>query len=102
MDTVSDKLTEIKSYFLIESSGDTISNFDIRSSCGCEYPVWKKGMKVFAGHSDTVVIVSLVKGHSGHWLKQTTISANNCTKIFYTGPWVIKDERGREQNIPKD
>lgn len=89
MDTVSGKRKEIKSYFLIESLGDTISNFDIRSSCGCEYPVWKKGMKVFPNHPDTVVIVSLVKGHSGHWLKQTTISAGKCTKFFNTGPWVV-------------
>ena len=89
VDTVSANVGEMRSYFLIESLGDTISNFDIRSSCGCEYPVWKKGMKVFPNHPDTVVIVSLVKGHSGHWLKQTTISADKCIKVFNTGPWVV-------------
>ena len=89
VDTVSENAGEIRSYFLIESLGDTISNIDIQSSCGCEYPVWKKGMKIFPNHPDTVVIVSSIKGHSGHWLKQTTISSDKCIKIFHTGPWIV-------------
>jgi hypothetical protein len=91
MDTVSEKRMEIKSYFLIESLGDTISNFDIRSSCGCEYPVWKKGMKVYPGHPDTVIIVSSVKDHPGHWLKKSSIQSGKCTQIFSTGPWEIEN-----------
>jgi hypothetical protein len=90
-DTLSQKLHEIKTYFLIESKGDTLSEFDIRSSCGCEHPVWKKDMKVFPGHPDTVIIVSLLKGHTGQWLKSTTITVNNCTQSFYTGPWMISE-----------
>jgi hypothetical protein len=88
-DTISQKVREVKTYFLLESLGDTLSNFDIRSSCGCEYPVWKKEMKVFPDHPDTLVIVSLIKGHPGHWLKQTTISVNHYTQQLYTGPWFI-------------
>lgn len=87
--TVSENEGEIRSYFLIESLGDTISNFDIRSTCGCEYPVWKKDMMIFPNHPDTVIIVSKLKDHWGYWLKQTTISAGNCIKIFNTGPWTV-------------
>ncbi len=76
---------------MIESPGDTLSGFDIRSSCGCEYPVWNKNMKVFPGHPDTVIIVSSLKEHRGHWLKSTTITTGDCTLTFYTGPWVIKE-----------
>jgi hypothetical protein len=87
--TVSENEGERISYFLIESLGDTISNFDIRSACGCEYPLWKKDMQVFPNHPDTVIIVSSLKGHSGHWFKQTSISAGNCIIIFNTGPWTV-------------
>lgn len=90
-DTLSQKLGEIKTYFLIESLGDTLADFDIRSSCGCEYPIWKPGMKIFPNHPDTVIIVSSLKGYSGPWLKQTTIAASNCTQVFNTGPWVITE-----------
>jgi hypothetical protein len=90
-DTLSQKLHEVKTYFLIESLGDTLADFDIRSSCGCEHPVWKKEMKVFPGHPDTVIIVSLLKANRGKWLKSTTISVNNCTQTFYTGPWLITE-----------
>jgi len=90
-DTLSQKNGEIKTYFLIESLGDTLSDFEIRSSCGCEYPVWKKDMKVSPDHPDTVLIVSSLKGHSGYWLKSSTITTNNCRQEFFTGPWVITE-----------
>lgn len=90
LDTIAKDSIGVKSYFLIESFGDTLSNFDIRSSCGCEYPLWKKDMKVYPGHPDTVVIVSSVKDHSGYWLKQSSIQTGKCTQIFYTGPWEIE------------
>ncbi len=90
-DSVSKKTSELKTYFLIESAGDTISNFDIRSSCGCEYPVWNKEMKIYPGHPDTVMIVSSIKDHMGHWSKQTTIKAGDCIQVFNTGPWIITD-----------
>ena len=91
-DTVSETLGEYKSYFLVESLGDTLSNFDIRPSCGCEIAIWKKGMKVYPNHPDTVIIISSLKDHAGRWIKMTTLSANNCTQLFYTGPWIVTKE----------
>ncbi|HUR67078.1 MAG TPA: hypothetical protein VMZ03_12080 [Chitinophagaceae bacterium] len=88
-DTVLERLGVVRSSFLIESLSDTLSGFDIRSSCGCEYPLWKKQMRIYPGHPDTIVILSSIKSFSGYWQKQTTITAENCTTIFYTGPWII-------------
>jgi hypothetical protein len=82
-------LTERRTFYLLESTDDTISNFDIRSSCGCEYPILKKDCRVYPGHPDTVIIVSSLKGHLGHWKKETTITAATWTKTFFTGPWII-------------
>jgi hypothetical protein len=90
-DTVSQKNGEIKTYFLVESLGDTLSNFDIRSSCGCEHAVWKQEMKIFPDHPDTVLIISSLKGYSGYWLKPSTITAGNCTQVFNTGPWLVTE-----------
>ena len=90
-DTVSQKKGQVKTYFLIESLADTLSGFNIRSSCGCEYPVWKKEMRVYPGHADTVVIFSSVKDHLGYWLKQSTISAGSCSAVFTTGPWIVRE-----------
>ena len=90
-DTVSQTIGELKTYFLVESLGDTLTGFDIRSSCGCEYPVWNKEMKIFPNHPDTVIIVSLLKGYNGRWQKETTITVNNCTEVFYTGPWFVTE-----------
>ncbi len=88
-DTVSVKIGERRSVFLLESPADTLSGFEIRSSCGCEYPVYNKQMKIFPGHPDTVVVVSLLKGHSGKWHKQTTLVTGHCIQAFYTGPWWV-------------
>lgn len=88
---VSQRFQKIKSIFLFESLGDTISDFNIRPSCGCEYSIWGKGMKIFPNHPDTVIIISLVRDHIGSWLKQTTVSTNKCTQLIQTGPWVITE-----------
>ena len=90
-DTISQKVGEVKTYFLVESLGDTLTNFDIRPSCGCEYAIWNKAMKVFPNHPDTIIIVSQLKDYPGQWLKQTTIMSGNCTQLFYTGPWYVTE-----------
>ena len=83
-DTVSEKVKIINTFFLIESLDDTIKNISITSSCGCEIPEWKKDIKIYPNHPDTVIITSQLTGHVGRWKKSSTIYFNNYQQPFYT------------------
>ena len=90
-DTVSQKDKQIKTYFLIESLGGTIKVKQVLSSCGCEYPTWRKNMIIYPNKPDTIVITSLLTGRHGAWKKQHTILTDKCSMIFYTGYWWVKN-----------
>ena len=56
----------IKSYFLVESTRDTITILQIKSAHGGEVPSWRKGNRIYPNHPDTVLIhSSIYKGYQG-------------------------------------
>lgn len=90
-DTVSEKEKVIKTYFLVESLGDTIRWIDVYSSCGCEYPTFKRDAVIYPNHPDTIMITSSLPGHRGLWQKGHTIRTIKCTTAFNTGIWFVKE-----------